>query len=255
MVLHERRAVLDPVAAVGVERRARLGDHVAQLGPVDVAAHDAVDAGLGGPRGDGLLEPVDVLERPLRPVLERRRERPVRLPHPLAHAGHGRVERQRHLVGPRADAAQPRREADDAVELVAVEDQEAPPVGRRVDPLPLDEDAAEREPDELARGAVVVAGHVDHLGPLADLPEQLLDHVVVDLLPRPRPRQRPPVDHVADEDPALGLVVADEVEHALGLAAAHAEVEVGQEDRPVRGHRRIRGGGCPPTSATGPVFG
>ena len=227
VVLDEGRAVLDPVAAVGVERPPGVGLDEPQLGPVDVAAHDAVDAALGGPRRDGLLEPGHVLERPLRPVLERRRQRPVRVAQPLARRGDDRVQRERRLVGPRADPAQPRREAHDAVELVAVQDQEPPAVGERVHVVTSDEDTAEREARELARRVVVVARHVDHLGPLPHLPEQLLDHVVLGLRPGPRPRQRPPVHDVADEHPALGVVLAEEVEHAPGLAAAHAQVEVG----------------------------
>jgi hypothetical protein len=144
----------------------------------------------------------------------------------LADRRDDRVERQRGLVGARADLREPRREADHAVELVAVEHQQAAAVGRVVHHLALHEDAAEGEPRELPRRVVVVAGDVDHLGALANLPEQLLHNVVVRLRPVPPLRQRPAVHDIAHEHPAVRLVVRQEVEHALGLAAAHPEVEV-----------------------------
>jgi hypothetical protein len=52
---------------------------------------------------------------------------------------------------------------------------------------------------------------------------------------RLRPEQalfhRPAIDDVADEIEHVGLVVAQEVEQVLGLAAARAQVRVGDEDR------------------------
>jgi len=51
---------------------------------VDGPVHDAVDVLSRGPPGDGLLEPADVLERPLGPALERARERPGVVAQPLA---------------------------------------------------------------------------------------------------------------------------------------------------------------------------
>ena len=52
----------------------------------------------------------------------------------------------------------------------------------------------------------------------------------------------PAVDDVADQVERVGVVVAEEVEHQLGLAAARAEVHVRDEDRAVAvGGRRFSG--------------
>ncbi len=50
-------------------------------------------------------------------------------------------------------------------------------------------------------------------------------------------RKRPAVDDVADQIDRLGFVMAEEVEQLVGLAAARAEMHVGDEQRakPSRG--------------------
>ena len=53
--------------------------------------------------------------------------------------------------------------------------------------------------------------------------------------------QPPAVDDVADQIDRLGVVVAQEIEKQLGLAAAAAEMDVGDEERPeVSGRRPIK---------------
>ena len=73
--------------------------------------------------------------------------------------------------------------------------------------------------------------------PLRACAQQLLHHVVVRLRPIPGRAQRPAVDDVADEIDRLGVVMAEEIEQPVGLAAARAEVHVGDEQRakPSRG--------------------
>ena len=46
--------------------------------------------------------------------------------------------------------------------------------------------------------------------------------------------QLPAVDDVADEIDGLGVVVAQEVEQPFGLAAARAEMNIGNEERTER---------------------
>ena len=76
---------------------------------------------------------------------------------------------------------------------------------------------------------VVVAGDVNHSRALACLPQQLLHHVVVGLGPIPGRSQRPAIDDVTDEIDRFGLVMAEEVEKFVGLAATCSEVDVGDE--------------------------
>jgi hypothetical protein len=65
--------------------------------------------------------------------------------------------------------------------------------------------AAEAQVQEVPEVLVVIAGNVDELGSLAGLAQQLLDHVVVELVPVPRLAQRPVVDEVADDVELVGL--------------------------------------------------
>ena len=104
-----------------------------------------------------------------------------------------------------------------------------------MDRLLLDAHVAEGELAVLARRLVVIAGDVDDVGALAGLAHDLLDDVIVALRPVPPALQAPAVDDVADEIEVLALVALQEVEQDLRLTASRAEMNVGQEDRPVPG--------------------
>ena len=64
-VLHQRGEAFDPVAVVAIQHAA----DVADLGLVDVAAHDAVEAARAGFTRQRLLEGTDVADGILHPVL------------------------------------------------------------------------------------------------------------------------------------------------------------------------------------------
>ena len=125
--------------------------------------------------------------------------------------------------------------AHDDVELVAVHDQEAPAVGGLVHAVAHDLDAAEGQADELARELVVIARHEHHPRAAPHLAQQLLDHVVVRLRPVELRAHAPAVDDVADQEIGVGVIVLEEIEHQRGLAAARAQMHVGEEDRAVAG--------------------
>jgi hypothetical protein len=123
--------------------------------------------------------------------------------------------------------------------------------------LVADRDAAEGQPDELAAELVVIADHVDDLRSLARLAQHLLHDVVVRLRPEEAVAQCPAVDHVTDQVQKVRLVMAQEVEQVLRLAAARAQMRIGDEDRAIAalaagrqrrrvdaGRRAERGGKC-----------
>ena len=93
----------------------------------------------------------------------------------------------------------------------------------------------------VAQELVVIARQIDDAGALARLAQQLLHHVVVRLRPVPAATQLPAVDDVADQIDRFGVVVAEEVEQALGLAAARAEMNVGNKERTERHRAVLRG--------------
>src|SRR5262249_8532139 len=80
----------------------------------------------------------------------------------------------------------------------------------------------------------VIAGNVDDAHALARLAQELLHHVVVRLRPVPTRPELPPVDDVADEVNRIGVVVAQEIEQPIGLAAFGSELHVGDEQRAKR---------------------
>ena len=141
------------------------------------------------------------------------------------------IELERELVEHVADMGQPLGALDDAVELVAVEDPQAFAVGRGVHGLVGDFDASQGDAQETAGELVVVAGDERHAGALADLAQQLLDHVAVGLRPVPAALELPAVDDVAHQVHLLALDVAQEIQQGVGLATRCAQVHIRDPDR------------------------
>jgi len=156
------------------------------------------------------------------------------------------VQPQREVIQRVAHVRQPLGVPDHAVGEVAVHDPQAAAVGQAVHRLVADADAAEVQADELAAELIVIAGHVDDLRALARLAQHLLHDVVVRLRPEQAFFHGPAVDDVADQVQHVGLMMTQEVQQMLGLAAARTQVRVGNEDRavvaPVPRRRCI--GGC-----------
>ncbi len=105
--------------------------------------------------------------------------------------------------------------------------------------LGADVDSAEGQAEELPHRLVVVAGDVSDARALARLAQDLLDHVVVVLVPEPAALQLPAVDDVAYEIQVAAVGVAQEIEQARGLAARRTKVDVGNEDGAKR-EREVR---------------
>src|SRR5262245_18528540 len=121
--------------------------------------------------------------------------------------------------------------ADDDIEQIAVDHEVAPAVRAPMDGVLQHLDATEMGAVVIAQELVVIAGDVAQARALARLTQQLLHHVVVELRPIPARLQLPTVDDVADEINGIGLVMAEEVEEAAGLAAFGTEVDIGQKQR------------------------
>ncbi len=75
----------------------------------------------------------------------------------------------------------------------------------------------------------MIARQVDDARALARLAQQLLHDVVVVLRPVPARAQLPAVDDIADQIDRVGVVIAQEIEKLLGLAAARAEMHIGNK--------------------------
>ena len=208
---------------------------VADRGMMDMAADDAVGAAPPGFAREFALETADEIDRVLHLELRPGRKRPVGKAEQAADAVEMRVDEQRRLIGPVAEEREPFGVAHDDVELVAMHDEKAPPVGGDMDRVAHDLDAAERQAQELPREFVVIAGHEDHARAAPHFAQQLLDDVVMRLRPIPARFQPPAVDDVADQKNRVGVVMAQEIQHQFGLAAARAKMQIRHENRAIAG--------------------
>lgn len=143
------------------------------------------------------------------------------------------VDHQRGGVGAVAEHREPWRVVGAAVERVAVNHQEPPALLGDMRGFAHQAHSAKVHVDIVAQRFVMVAGNVDDLGSFTRLAEQLLNDVVVALIPIDRLAQPPAVDDVADQVQVLGFGMAEKIEQELGLAAARAEVDIGDPDRAV----------------------
>jgi len=122
---------------------------------------------------------------------------------------------------------------DDAVEEIAVDDPQTLARERGVEGFAAHVDVTESEVAELSRSFVMIAGNVDHLRAFAGFAQHFLDHVVVRLRPEPAFAELPSIDDVTDQIEVLRIVMAQKIEQIVRLAAAGAEMDIGQPDGPV----------------------
>src|SRR5581483_8219149 len=113
--------------------------------------------------------------------------------------------------------------------MVAVDDEEAAPVGGFMDRGFGDVDAAEMRAVIATQEFVVIAGNVDDAGALARFAQQFLYYVVMLLRPVPVGLQLPSIDDVAHQIDYVCVVIAEEIEEAFGLASPGAEMHVGDK--------------------------
>ena len=215
-MLDQRRATFDPVAVVAIENAVDAPD----LGAVDVAADDSVDTAAACFRDHRLLVVADVLDGVLDFVLQVRGERPVGEAEPAADHVEPQIGREREVVGAVAGERQPLGILDDAVELIAVQDEKPPPVRGYMHGFGQDGDAAEPVSGEIPEILVMIAGDVDDARSLARLAQELLDDVVVVLAPVPGAPHPPDIDDVADEVEIMRLGRAKEIQEKLGIASS-----------------------------------
>ncbi len=73
----------------------------------------------------------------------------------------------------------------------------------------------------------MVSRDVNHARAFAGFAQDLLDDIVVLLRPIEATPQLPEIDQIADDVERLHLIVTEEIEKGGGIAAARAEMEIG----------------------------
>src|SRR5262249_30450860 len=232
-VLHDRAAVLYPVAAIRVEDASDLAKGRA----VDVPADDAGEAATGGLLRAGGFEGGDELYDRLQSVLQIAGQAPVPEPEQATAAVEPPVQGQERGTADAAEPHGPAVAAGHAIEVVAVEDQQQPSVGRSMHRFARDHDVAELQIAEAAEVLVVVARDQRHDRPGVRLRQHRTDDVAVQLRPVRLVPKAPEVDDVADEIEVVAVMVLEKRQERLGVALPSAQVNVADPDRPVaHGH-------------------
>jgi hypothetical protein len=178
---------------------------------VDVTADHPVVAFGARMRGGVLLEPEDVARRHPEAELEALGEGPVGLAEAPAHVVDEVADADGAPVHEVPELLQPGGAVHDAVELVAVQHQQALAPGGAVHPLAVHLELPAQHLRQHGKAGIVVAGDVDEAGPGALPGEQRAHHLRVLGAPVGAPRQAPGIDDVADEDDGLGLHACQEL--------------------------------------------
>ena len=202
-MLHQGAQAFDPVAIIAVQNAANLP----HFRPVNMAANDTVVAAVARLVGQCDFKIGDEIHRHLDLVFEVGRERPIRETQALANQIEIAVNPQSQLVGVVAQVGQPLGKTDHAVEIVTVGNPHAAPVGRGVDRIVHDLDAAKMVIAKASGKLVVVARHKNHLAAFARPAQELLHHIIVRLGPEPALTQLPAVHNIAHQVQILAGVV------------------------------------------------
>jgi len=222
-------ATLDPVSIIVISDVPEPAD----FGGMDVAADHAIDVALGGRTGDHFLEAGDERDRILDALLHMGGERPIRQAEAPPHEIHNAVGLEQEFVSAVPKEGEPLGIKHDAVELVAVQHQQAAAVRGLVHHLARNRDVAEGEAGIIAQHLVVVARHVDDMRAVLGHLENTTHDIVMPGRPVPALAQPPGVDDVADQIERLALDRLQKVHQQLGIAAGCAEVDVRDPDRPI----------------------
>src|SRR5262245_7907698 len=225
-VLDDRGAVLHPVATVGVDGPV----DPAQSRAVNVSAHHAGETAAPGLVGERALEGRHEIDDGLQAILEIAGQAPVPEPEASATSVEPPVEGQPRVASDTAEPHDPAMTARDAVEIVAVQDQQQAAVGGAMDRLPRDHDVAELQIAEPPQVLVVVAGDQADNRARARLRQDLPDDVAVRLRPVRLAPQAPEIDDVADQVEVVAVVAFEKRQESPGFALPSAEMNVADPD-------------------------
>ena len=195
---------------------------------MDVSADDPIAAAGASVAGDALFKATDEAGGLFDPALDGGRQGPVLEAQPAPGHVEDHVDRQQGVVGDVTQVREPPGLADRGVELIAMHDQHALPVGGGVDELISQVEPA--VPSQVvAEELVVIARGVKDLGSFVNQFAYPLEEGRVGFVPVPAPPQLPPVDDVAHEVEVFRLRLVKKIEEGRRLGVAAAQVGVADE--------------------------
>jgi len=221
VVFHQSRTILDPIAAVIIDRL----PNPTNDGAVDVAAENAVHVESSGITNDRVLVGADKADRVLNALLDRLAQRPVLQTKNAPGRIHKRVQGKQELVSKVAQKREPLDVLHHRVELVTMEDEDAAPIGCDMDRMLLNRDLAVRA--EIAgQEFIMIARDVDDACPFARLPQNFLNDVVMLLRPVNPAPQGPDINQVANNVEGVEFVLLEEMEKRGCATTPGAKMDV-----------------------------
>ena len=163
-------------------------------------------------------------------LFSERAERPVTEAEPAADEVDERIQREQKLVSNVACERQPFHVLHYGIKLMPVDDEHAAAARQTMDRMPLHGDIAVSA-EKAGEHFVVVTRDVNDACALARFAENFLDNVVVLLRPVTAAAQLPDVDQIAHYIERFAFVLAQEFEQRTGIAAARAQMDVGNPRR------------------------
>ena len=157
-------------------------------------------------------------------------KRPITEPEPAADKVDRWVEREQELVSNVARERQPFHVLHYGVKLMPVDDEHATSVRQTMDRMSLHGDIAVSA-EKAGEHFVVVTRDANDPCALARFAKNFLDNVVVLLRPVTAAAQLPDVDQIAHYIERFAFVLAQEFEQRTGIAAARAQMDVGNPRR------------------------
>lgn len=227
----DRAAGLDEIPSIHIKDPA----DVANRRVMDMAAHDPI--GMVAPRrfSESRLEGADKIHRVFDLEFGPLRQGPIGESECPASLVKPKIQPKRHVVSPIAKKSDPARVLDDDVELVAMDHEQPLTAGRHMVSMIGNLYAAENHARITAGKFIVISRQENHPCPLADLPQELLQDVIVGLRPVPSVPEPPTVNYVANEVNSRGIIVFEEIQQKLRLAASRAQMDIREEEGAVNG--------------------
>lgn len=206
-VLSDCRIAFDPIAAIHI---ADAFDH--PVGCVMyMPANDAVGAAAFRFLGNSMFEFADEIHGSLYTVFQIGGKRPISETETPPYPVQRMIAPQREFVGTVTKESEPSGIADDHIKLIAMHDEKTPAIGRFMDCIAMDFDAAKIHAAIIAQRFIVIAGDENDARSLAHFPEEFLQNIIMRLRPDRAAFHTPEIDNVADKINGLCVVYFQKV--------------------------------------------
>ena len=194
---------------------------------MNVAAYHAIKTAQAGGFGHGFLELADEGDGVLHLLLDVGGDRPIGQAQLLPGAVVVAIEFKQQFVANVPRPGEPAVIEHDAIELIAVADQQSAAIGGGVNGFQRDLHPAKAKAGIGAQELIVIAGDEDHPCALGRHLQHPPHNVVVARRPEPATLQLPAINDVPHQIEGFRLDRLQEIQQHIGVATRRAEVDIG----------------------------